>query len=161
MMDKFEKLINLCNLVQELELSLNKARKMGAVITNDYFGLDENCLIVAYFETGSTLHNILTDYLFESEKLLKEIKELLDEVETEAETTPADVEECARNKADCKSVKERADEMIGLIDNDFDMSYSEMTEIQDSYGCSYEAISTIFDFGYRQGQKAEKARVTV
>lgn len=81
-MDRTEKLIEIDNLVLDLGVSHNKARKMGNVIANDYYDLDDDSCKLAFFDMAGVLHNILTDYLFESDALLKKIREILDEEET-------------------------------------------------------------------------------
>lgn len=83
-----KKEIEIDSVLIDLELSAKKAKVIIEDLTQDYFdkravGPDDFWEIAGmYYEEAGLKARIVNDYLYESEKLLKEIRKVLDEEAT-------------------------------------------------------------------------------
>lgn len=83
-----KKEIGIDSVLIDLELSTKKAKAIIEDLTQDYFdkgavGSGDAWEIAGmYYEEAGLMARIANDYLYESEKLLKEIREVLDEEAT-------------------------------------------------------------------------------
>lgn len=77
-MEDKEKIRNINDLIQDLEISQERARVMASNIDQCYFDLQKDCLKLAYFEHYSIEFDILAEYVYKMGEQLKEIRELLE-----------------------------------------------------------------------------------
>lgn len=84
-----EKLVDLDNTVQELELAVEKAWVMISLMSEEYFSLDREVFVVFYHDNAKVLNSIALDYIVGINELTKTVKNLLDsEWDTQKEKSP-------------------------------------------------------------------------